>query len=64
MGLRKTDGISIRDFEDRFGVSVFKAYGKELEKYMVPGLILSDGKRLYFSKRGMDVSNMILADFV
>ena len=64
MGLRKTGGINLDDFEERFGISVFEAYEKTLEKHMIRGLILVDGKRLYFSRRGMNVSNMILADFV
>lgn len=64
MGMRKIKGISVNGFFERFNEDIFKAFGPELEKYIKQGLIIHDGDRLKFSSRGLDVSNMILSDFV
>ncbi len=64
MGLRKTDGISLKTFYERFNVSVTEVYEKEIGRYLKEGLMLTEGDRLYFSSKGMDISNRILADFI
>jgi len=64
MGMRKTEGVSVKTFRERFGRSIFGVYGDRLEKHIRQGLIIKDGDRLRFSRRGLDVSNIILSDFV
>lgn len=64
MGLRKTDGIGIYDFMLRFGKDINDVYGETIKKHEKEGLLLWDDGRLKFSERGMDVSNMVLKDFV
>ncbi len=64
MGMRKVRGIGIRDFQERFNRNIFGVYGSVLSKYIDQGLIINEGDRLFFSRRGMDVSNMILSDFI
>lgn len=63
-GMRKIEGISLRDFVNRFGVSLESIHGKTLEKYQKEGLIdITDGL-LRFTEMGIDVSNRVLADFI
>ena len=64
MGMRKTEGIGENTFRDRFGRGIYDVYGDRLDKHIRHGLIIRDGDRLRFSRRGMDVSNIVLSDFV
>ncbi len=62
MGLRKTSGIKISEFKKRFSKNPSDVYNTE--KFEKCGLIINDGENLYFSERGLDVSNSILCEFV
>lgn len=62
MGLRKTDGIEISEFEKRFNKNPLDIYN--IEKFQKLGLIINDGKNIFLSGRGLDVSNSILCEFV
>lgn len=64
LGLRLQKGISLKEFEGRFGVSFSEVFGKAAEKYIDWGFLVKDGDRLFFSPKGFFVSNTILADFV
>jgi oxygen-independent coproporphyrinogen-3 oxidase len=69
-GLRKTVGISLSEFRQRFGLSVFEAYGhclKQLKTYKEQGLLdWSDAEngRLWITRKGIDCSNDIMSEFV
>ncbi len=62
MGLRKTDGISLLEFEKRFSKNPYNIY--DIEKFEKLGLIINDGKNLRLSRRGLDISNSVLCEFV
>ncbi len=64
LGLRCTDGISKTEFEKRFGVAIEKIYDKVIDKYMKQGLLIQDDDRIYLSDSGIDVSNMIMSEFL
>lgn len=65
LGLRKTAGIDGADFMREFGKRIESVYGEVLEKYIRMGLIEKRDKSVYrLSLRGMDVSNIIFADFL
>jgi oxygen-independent coproporphyrinogen-3 oxidase len=71
LGLRMTEGISAEDFDRRFGPagegmsSIFsELYGAVVRKYIGMGLMeMADG-RIRLTDRGIDVSNVVLADFL
>ena len=64
MGLRKVNGISISDFNNRFSKNIYSVYGNIITKYINNKmLILRDG-RLYLSRRGIEVSNSIMCEFI
>jgi len=63
LGLRLTEGISVRDFYGRFGSEMQEVYGSVIDKYMELNLLEREDGMLRFTKRGMDISNIILAEF-
>ncbi len=64
MGLRKTAGIDVVDFSNRFGKEILDVYGDIIRKHEEKGLLILSDKRLRFSEKGMDISNVVLKDFV
>lgn len=64
LGLRLTDGISCREFEQQFGQQLYAVYGNIIEKYSNMGFLEAQGDKLKFTREGISVSNPILADFL
>lgn len=64
LGLRLTEGVSASQFERRFGTSVDAVYGKVLKRQQELGLLKKCGERIFLTPRGMDVSNMVMAEFL
>jgi len=64
LGLRMMRGISKEDFEKRFGRDIYSVYGKKLEKLQNEELIETDGKNIRLTSRGIDISNVVLANFL
>jgi oxygen-independent coproporphyrinogen III oxidase len=64
LGLRMCKGISKKRFKDQFGVSLESVYQDVINKYLAKGLIGQKGDRIYLTDKGIDVSNMVLADFL
>ena len=62
MGLRKTNGINIEEFNKRFKCFPYDKFN--IKKFEANGLIINDGKNIYLSEHGLDVSNSILCEFV
>ena len=66
-GLRLSCGISLSDFENRFGRSVWEMFPDarhELSDFFASGSIVESGGRLRITERGFDISNQILSAFV
>ena len=64
LGLRMTCGVSREDFKERFNKDIYEVYGSVLNKYIGEGFMASEGDRIYLTDAGIDVSNVILADFL
>jgi oxygen-independent coproporphyrinogen-3 oxidase len=64
MGLRKINGISIRDFKNRFNRDIYSVYGGIIDKYVEKGILIVDGDRMYLNKRGIEVSNSVMCEFI
>ena len=64
LGLRMTSGVSVSEFKERFGEDLFEIYGETIEKYTDSGFLERDGDRIRFSRKGISVSNTILADLI
>lgn len=62
-GLRKIEGFNINDFERTFMKDFFDVYDPSiLERFK--GFIEMDGMNLKLTRKGLDVSNKIMAEFV
>ena len=64
LGLRMTEGISDREFEDNFGETPENIYGPVLQKYKETGFLEYTGTGWRFTRKGIHVSNHILAEFL
>ena len=64
MGLRKTEGVSLSEFEESFGVSADKVFEKPIKKYLKSGVLSAENGRLYINEKLLYISNSILCDFV
>lgn len=64
LGLRMNQGVSKAEFEERFHCKIDEVYGEVLQKYASGGFLKRENGRIFFSREGISVSNVILADFL
>lgn len=64
LGLRLTKGVSKRKFFQLFGNNMDDVYDSVLSKHIKEGLIESDNDIVRLTKKGIDVSNYVLSDFI
>lgn len=64
LGLRMMEGISIKTFKKKFGISWETTYGNKTEKLFLQGLLEKKGEKIQLTKRGIDVSNYVMAEFL
>lgn len=64
MGLRKINGIDENEFKKRFGMNINDVYGEILNKYIDEGLLIRESGRFFLSEKGIEISNVIMADFL
>ena len=64
LGLRMTEGISEKLFKETFGVRIMDIYGDILQKYEETGFMEHIETKWRLTRKGIHVSNHILADFL
>lgn len=64
LGLRMMCGVSRSEFEERFNKDIYEVYGTVLNNYIGQGFMAAVGDRIILTDAGIDVSNVILADFI
>ena len=66
LGLRLTDGVFEKEFEERFGESLRSVYGQELDVLIKKGLLIfEENVRSYrLSKVGLDFANEAFMEFI
>ena len=64
MGLRKINGIDENEFKNRFSMNINDVYGEILYKYIGEGLLIRESGRIFLSEKGIEISNIIMADFL
>lgn len=64
LGLRLANGIDKQLFYDRFGVAIESVYGTIIDKYVKQQLIDMTADRLFLTDKGVDVSNVVMAEFM
>lgn len=66
LGLRMMQGISLSAYQRRFEIDFHELYGDILLSLMKNGLLAESENRdrIYLTKRGIDLSNRVLAEFL
>ena len=64
LGLRCTNGVSKQEFKSRFGVDMESVYGRVIDKYVEQQMLIIQEDRIYLSDAGIDVSNVVMAEFM
>ncbi|MBQ4528274.1 MAG: radical SAM family heme chaperone HemW [Clostridia bacterium] len=65
LSLRMTkSGASKEIFENRFGISIEKAFQEAIRKHTSNGMILDEGDRYILAPKAYYISNYVLSDFV
>ena len=64
LGLRKTNGISCREFRGNFGRTIEEVYGNQIRRFDGLGLMKREGDRLRLTEQGIDVSNSVFVDVI
>ena len=64
LGLRIIEGISIKEFESRFKISFDKLFGDKVKKLVEMQLLIKDGNNIRLSTKGLDLSNIVFAEFL
>lgn len=63
LGLRLIQGVKKKAFQEQFGVSMEEIYGRVIQDNAEKGL-LTDGDAVALTKRGLSVSNYVMAQFL
>ena len=64
LGLRVLEGVSKEKFREQFSCELRVVYRKELEKLEQEGLLEEEGDFVRLTSRGIDLSNLVLAEFL
>lgn len=64
LGLRLTKGIKKVKFEKRFGRNITEVYGTVIERLKREQLIEEDEECIWLTEHGVDVSNVVLSEFL
>ena len=64
LGLRKINGVNIKNFEIKFGKNPFDVYNKKIQKLLEEDLIKIDEDNIRLSNKGLDLANLVWEEFV
>ena len=64
LALRTSYGISCKKFYDDFGKDIHKIYAEAIKKWTESGMLIERDGRIFCSEKGINICNMIMADFV
>lgn len=64
LGLRMMCGVSGSEFQNSFGQNMDDVYGAVIQKWIRQGMLVQQGDYIMLTDAGIDVSNVVLADFL
>jgi len=64
LGLRKIDGLELKEFEARFGQTILDVYGAQVNELLEDGLIENKNGSLRLTHRGLLLGNEVFSRFV
>ena len=64
LGLRMTEGIDEEAFASRTGFTLAELAGEEFERLISMGLLRREGGRIALTKRGMEIGDSVMSEFM
>ena len=64
LGLRKTDGISIDEINNKFEIDFEKDFANELKKLIRFDLIKIENGNVFLTSKGLDLANLVWEEFI
>ncbi|ODJ54952.1 radical SAM family heme chaperone HemW [Brochothrix thermosphacta] len=64
LGLRRTKGVSISHFKEKFGKDMFDVYHEPINRFVDKGLIQVEGDQVKLSRQGRFLGNVVFRDFL
>ena len=64
LGLRRMKGISEKRFLNLFQKDIMEVYREKIEKGVQIGVLWRKDGRIGLTERGIDISNMVLTEFL
>jgi len=64
LGLRMSEGVCPDIFKAKFDVNIFDVYDKQIRKFEKLNLIINGKHRIYLTKKGLDIANVVFSEFV
>lgn len=64
LGLRMSDGVTFKTFEQEFGIGLRDVFGKALEVLQSQQLLTIDTRAVRLTRRGMLLSNQVFQQFI
>jgi putative oxygen-independent coproporphyrinogen III oxidase len=64
LGLRKTEGVSIRHFEEKFGQNPMHLFSDQITDWSEKGLLKTDGKKIFLTRQGRLLGNEVFQSFI
>lgn len=64
LGLRQMKGVSLAEFAEWFGEDTIDLFTDAIAKSVRDGLLCQEGSRLFLTRKGIDVSNVVFERFL
>lgn len=64
LGLRRNKGVSFDDFKNTFNKDIYDIYPNIIYELIEKGLLQKDDYRIYLTKKGIDLSNIVFSEFL
>jgi oxygen-independent coproporphyrinogen-3 oxidase len=64
LGLRLVKGINIHELNEKYKVDIEKIYEKQMKKLIGEKLLKKEGKYLFLTPKGIDLSNQVFMEFL
>lgn len=64
LGLRKTDGVSVRHFLEKFEENPLELFSEQIEEWRSKGLLESNNGNIYLTRQGRLLGNEVFQSFI
>ena len=64
LGLRTIEGVSIKEFKEKFNTNPFMLYFESLDKLLKDDLIKLEDQKIFLTAKGIDLANIVWEEFI